>query len=158
MLRTALVLLAAAWTLPAGAETYKWVDEHGVVNYSNNPPAAAKAGSKLVLVEDRVSTYQSDPALLRSAAARAAAPRPDYAEIEWLQRQRFMMERQAAQQAYADDCGYASDCRSAYLPAGYLPYYVPAPLVHRRATVRPTFFIPQRTSFQSRSRGSLMLR
>ena len=147
MLRISVLLLAATWTLGAGAVTYKWVDERGVVNYSNSPPAAATAGRKLARVEDRVSTYESDPALLRAAAARAAMPRPDYAEVEWLQRQRLMAERQAAQQAYA---GAES------VPPGYYPYFLPVGFVHRRSTVRPTFFVSQQ-SF-ARPRGSMMFR
>jgi len=153
MLRALLLLLAAAWALPAGAETFKWVDEHGVVNYSNNPPPVAAAGRKLARVEDRVSTYESDPALLRAVAARAAAPRPDYAEIEWLQRQRYMMQQAAAQQAYAGECDYGSDCRPAYYP-----YYAPVAFVRPRAHVRPTFFASSRPLGPSRLRGSTMFR
>lgn len=152
-------LFALALAAPAGAETFKWVDEHGVVNYSNNPPPAAKAATKLARVEERISTYESDPALLRVVAARAATPRPDYAEIEWLQRQRFMMERQAAQQAYGGgDCDYRSDCRPGYLPSGYYPFYAPVAFVRPRPLVRPTFFTSSPTPMASRSRASLMFR
>jgi len=152
MLRALALLAAAAWPLAAGAETYKWVDEHGVVNYSNTPPAAAapSGGMKLARVEDRVSTYESDPALLRAVAARAAAPRPDYAEMEWLQRQRFMMERELAQQAYGNgQCVYPADCSP-----GYYPYFGPVAFVRRHPVVRPTVFLPT----ASRSRGGFGFR
>ena len=153
MLRAFLAISAAAWTVAAGAETYKWVDERGVVNYSNNPPPVAMAGKQLARVEDRISTYESDPALARAAAARAAMPRPDYAEIEWLQRQRLMAQ---AQQAYAGaDCDYRADCRPAYLSSGFYPF-IPAGFARRPAIVRPTFFVSQ-PAF-ARSRGSTMFR
>lgn len=49
------VLLASAPV--AAAEMYKWVDEKGTVNYSNNPPAKTKGGKPATIVEDRVSVY-----------------------------------------------------------------------------------------------------
>jgi len=150
MLRALVVVLAAAWALPAGAETYKWLDERGVVNYSNSPPPIATAGKKLERIDDRLSTYQSDPVLLRVAALRAGAPRPDYAEMEWLQRQRIMAE----QQAYAmQQCDPRLNCSPGYLPSYYYPY-LPVAFVHRPALVRPTFFLSQ----PSRARGSMMFR
>ena len=145
MLRALLVVSAAAWTVAAGAQTYKWVDERGVVNYSNNPPPIAIAGKKLARVDDRISTYENEPALLRAAAARAAAPRPDYAEIEWLQRQRIMAQQQAARPPSAG---------TDYMPYGDYPYLLPVGFAHRAAIVRPTFFVSQ----QSRARGSVMFR
>jgi hypothetical protein len=61
----ALILLLAP---AAHAETYKWVDERGVVNYSNTPPpAAAKAAAKAI--PERVSTYEPDPSMQRVAYA-----------------------------------------------------------------------------------------
>lgn len=143
--RCIVLAVFAAAAFPAAGETYKWVDEHGVVNYSNNPPPVATAGRKLARIDDRVSTYQSDPILLRAVAARAVGTRPDYAEVEWLQRQRIMAEQQAAQQAYAS---------ADYMPSGYYPYLLPAGFVHRPAIVRPTFFISQ----PSRARGSMTFR
>ena len=88
--RLLVVLLALA---PAAqAETYKWVDERGVVNYSNTPPpAAAKAAQPIA---ERVSTVETDPALRRAAADKHTVP--SHYEVmqqqEWLQRQRLMHE------------------------------------------------------------------
>lgn len=88
------------------AETYKWVDERGVVNYSNTPPpAAAKAPQQ---VADRVSTYQTDPAL-RTAAARGVTPYEEMIHREWMQRQRLMSDAELLKAAYAqpvDDVVY----------------------------------------------------
>ena len=50
----AILLLSAPVT---AAELYKWVDEKGVVNYSNEPPAKTKGGKPPTVVEDRLSVY-----------------------------------------------------------------------------------------------------
>jgi len=87
--RLLAVLLALA---PAAqAETYKWVDERGVVNYSNTPPpAAAKAPQQIA---ERVSTYQADPAL-RTIAAHGVTPYEAMLHQEWMQRQRLIADSQ----------------------------------------------------------------
>ena len=98
-------LLALALTLTpillipaAHAETYKWVDEKGVVNYSNTtPPSAAK---KIQPVADRISTYDSDPGLQR-AIAYGPSPYQLMAQQEWLQRQQLMATAQYQQAARA---------------------------------------------------------
>jgi hypothetical protein len=103
--RLLVVLLALA---PAAqAETYKWIDERGVVNYSNTPPpAAAKAPQQIA---DRVSTYQTDPAL-RAVAARGVTPYETMLHQEWMQRQRLMSDAALVKAAYAqpvvDDAVY----------------------------------------------------
>jgi Domain of unknown function (DUF4124) len=105
----------------AHAETFKWVDERGVVNYSNHP-SPGKAGSSTI-VEDRISTYQSPP--LHAVALNRA---PDY---EWLQRQRIMAETAAAKAAV--DCSYRVDCRDPYLASYGYPL---VPVVVSRAIHR----------------------
>ena len=104
--RLLVVLLALA---PAAqAETYKWVDERGVVNYSNSPPpAAAKAPQQIA---ERVSTYQTDPAL-RTVAARGVTPYEQMAHEEWMQRQRLMADAELVKALYTvpvDDAVYYS--------------------------------------------------
>jgi hypothetical protein len=76
-LARALTLLTA-WALTASAahaQVYKWIDDAGVVNYSNSVPGAAK---HVTIVEDRVSTYTPDPALIEATQhareQRRAAP------------------------------------------------------------------------------------
>ncbi len=118
MLRSALLMLAALAPL-AQAQTYKWVDERGVVNYSNTPPPSA---AKAQPVEERISVYAADPSLPRATAVdqRLAA-----LEAEWLQRQRLM--------AYA---AAATPPAPVYDTGSYYgPYIIPA-VVHRR----PSFF------------------
>ncbi len=90
----ALTLLVAPL---AHAETYKWVDERGVVNYSNTPPPAAMKAAKGIA--DRVSIIESDPAL-RKAAYSSPSPFGLMQQQEWLKRQRLMAERQNLQTLY----------------------------------------------------------
>src|SRR5690348_18024962 len=99
MVRLALLLLATAAPL-AQAQTYKWVDEKGVVNYSNTPPPSA--AKKIQPVADRISTYDPDPRLQR-AIAYGPSPYELMAQQEWLQRQQLMataQNQQAAPVAY----------------------------------------------------------
>lgn len=104
----ALTLLLAP---AAQAETYKWIDEHGVVNYSNTPPpAAAKATQGIA---DRVSTIESDPALKRIAYS--PTPYELMLQQEWLQRQRLMAERQNLQALYPAANPYYQDSRFLWL-------------------------------------------
>lgn len=96
-----IVLLAPA----LHAETYKWVDERGVVNYSNTPPPAAAKAAKPIA--ERVSTYEGDA---RQVAYVPPSPYEVMLQQEWLQRQRLMAERQNVQTIYenapVDPYGY----------------------------------------------------
>lgn len=94
--------LFAAGMIPLAlaAATYKWIDERGVVNYGNAPPAAARQVKQLDEEASRVSTIPAVPRaqlerekerLLRARVARleqeidelrrarAAAPAPTHA-------------------------------------------------------------------------------
>ena len=98
LLALALILIPAAH-----AETYKWVDEKGVVNYSNTPPPSA--AKKVQPVADRISTYDPDPRLQR-AIAYGPSPYELMAQQEWLQRQQLMataQQQQAARAAYSNN-------------------------------------------------------
>jgi hypothetical protein len=120
----ALILLLAP---AAHAETYKWVDERGVVNYSNTPPpAAAKAAAKAI--PERVSTYEPDPSMQRAAYA-PPSPYEVMLQQEWLQRQRLMAERQNVQTIYDNA---PVDPYTTYYNGGY--YY---PVSRVRPVVRP---------------------
>jgi hypothetical protein len=61
-----LLLLALCAAAPVNAQVYKWTDDKGVVNYSNTPPADAKGKKGVSVVEDRVSVYSADPALVQA--------------------------------------------------------------------------------------------
>jgi uncharacterized protein DUF4124 len=104
-MRTLARLLAVLCSLaaaPVWAEPiYKWVDEEGVVHYSNARPAKSQKAE--VLSEDRVSTIQSEPAATRPAAARA--------ETDYLARRIDLLERElAARRAAAQS--EAADARA----------------------------------------------
>jgi hypothetical protein len=118
---SALLVLALALAAPlALAETYKWVDEKGVTNYSNNPPpASAKSAKAPQKIEDRISTYEQDPAVKGQRPGRSAYEQA--ADNEWLQRQQIM-----AMRANYTDCSYpyGVDCGNWY-PAVYYPYAYP---------------------------------
>lgn len=61
----------------AFAQVYKWVDENGVTNYSNEAPA--KPGRNVTVVEDRISVYTPEQSVLdaaQKARERSAAPPP----------------------------------------------------------------------------------
>lgn len=69
----ALVLASA----PApGADLYKWIDENGVTNYSNNPPPKSRGGKPVTIVEDRLSVYTPEKAVTDALAKRAQKPAP----------------------------------------------------------------------------------
>ena len=125
-----LALLPCATAL--SAETYKWVDERGVVNYSNTPPASVKA-AKPQAIEERVSTIESDEATKAAAALAHPTPYQEALEKEWLQRQKLMALANAAQPAPCTpyDCPYYQDDR---LSTAY-PYVIP---VFRAPRIRPT--------------------
>ena len=57
---SALTLASAA---AAGAELYKWVDENGVVNYSNTPPPRSAKGNPPTIVDEQISVYTPEKAV-----------------------------------------------------------------------------------------------
>jgi Domain of unknown function (DUF4124) len=136
--RLAFVLSLVVIAPLARAEIYKWVDDNGVTNYSNTPPASRKATTRIQAVEERISVIPS---------AQGAPPPTDiYRRLaaldqEWLQRQRLM----AAAASYGPPA-CASPLQSHCLYDGYRvgSYYGPfVPLVAvrtvplRRSTLRP---------------------
>ena len=120
-----LLLCAAAAMTPLQAQTYKWVDERGVVNYSNTPPPALKKANVAQVVEERLSIVPADPSLAPAVAAmrERAARQADYAEAEWLQRYRGMLAAQS----------YTAVMTPAYSSYGYpyVPVFVARPPMRR---------------------------
>jgi hypothetical protein len=105
--------------LPLHAQTYKWVDENGVTNYSSDPPPGKK-GSNAKVVEDRISIVEKDPAFDKAAEGlrQREAKRAEYAEAEYARRQAMPATQPATNDIYSE-CPYGSDC-SGY---GYYPGY-----------------------------------
>jgi len=83
-----LMLLSTA-ALPLGAQAvlYKWVDENGVVNYSDKPPASASQASKLDEADSSLSVVpglsKEEIAFFREGLAQDRAARQQR-EIEEL--------------------------------------------------------------------------
>jgi uncharacterized protein DUF4124 len=108
------------------AQLYKWVDERGVTNYSNQPPADPKAARNLGPVEGNLSVYSPDPALARAVVAfrqesgnRALAERVDYLERE-LAAERMARQYSPPAVALSVPC-QSGDCYGnygSYSPAG----------------------------------------
>ena len=114
-MRALVLVLATAATAPAFAQqTYKWVDERGVINYSNVPRAKPAVA---LPIEERVSVVPRDPNLAAAAAASqaASAQQAEYAHQEWLARQQGMLQAQALAAMYPQP---ATD----YLPAYWYGY------------------------------------
>lgn len=127
MTRALLICLLVGAPL-ARADTYKWVDANGVVNYSNAPPPNAAKGMAPQTVPDRMSSYSVEPVV---ANPLDVYRRLDADQQDWLQRQQ-LMALQAAAAAPAPAAEY-------YAPAYY--GFVRA----RRVVSRPAFFMPVRT-------------
>ncbi len=123
---TALAMLACAPS--SAAQLYKWVDERGVTNYSNQPPDDPNSARNVGSVEGNLSVYSPDPALTRAVAAfrqesgnRALAERVDYLErqlaAERLARQYAAPVVPASAPCQAGDC-YGNGSYGTYYPAG----------------------------------------
>ncbi len=131
-LRVLVTCCAMITASSAAAQIFKWVDENGVTTYSNQRPANANAAGDIEVVENRISVYTPDAALLEAvdtfrqqsnrAGANAAAPQ----------------ERPSGQYAAPvyvpvpvapDPC---ADEGSAYCNEMYTGYYPYAPAVGHR--------------------------
>ena len=117
-----VVLLVAR---PLCAETYKWVDERGVTNYSSSPPADVKRAKKVQVVEERLSIYTPDPALIRAIQVRPpmSAPMPYNPAVTYAPQ-----HYAAATQPMYDDYPYTG-----YFP--YMPVFVVVGHVRRPPVV-----------------------
>ena len=106
-------------TPPVHAQTYKWVDEKGVTNYSSSPPPSSKKVTANV-VEDKISVVPTDPNFEKSAEAlrKREAKRQEQAEADYARRQATPAPKPVSYDIY-DECPYGVDC-SGY---GYYPGY-----------------------------------
>jgi Domain of unknown function (DUF4124) len=117
-----VVLLGAA-TPALSAQLYKWVDERGVTNYSNQPPADPDAAKNLGPVEGNLSVYSPDPTLTRAVAARRQeSDSRDLAErVDYLERE-LAAERLARQYA-PPAVALSVPCQSGDCYGNYPGYY-----------------------------------
>jgi hypothetical protein len=126
--RMSVVLSALVVAAPVGAaQIYKWVDERGVTNYSNEPPPAQAAG-RTRPIENRLSVYTPDPLLARAIEAERTRAIEDLKtgrrakEIheDWLVRQYLA----AGERHRFEPCPPGMDGRCpAYGPETYVPVF-----------------------------------
>jgi hypothetical protein len=125
----------------ASAQLYKWVDERGITNYSNDPPPPAATAHKLSRVENKISVYTPDDSFMQAVKAvrerslkALAEPEPVRSPVARIEAQPSGYEQCVASGRIGCDDLYPGYYPAAYLPAAYYPY--------RR--VQPTRFLPPR--------------
>jgi Domain of unknown function (DUF4124) len=125
------IVALACWAQSAqAAEVFRWIDERGVVNYSNEPPPKGATVKDVRVVEDRLSVYTPEKKPEGPPPA-AAKPRPGPASD-------LPLERRAAPPpppppvAYDPCVGNESNCYAV------VPYPV-APVIPGRQ--RPPLFV-----------------
>lgn len=81
-MRTLACLLVVLLSLPVAAEVYKWVDEKGVIHYTDQPPSKNAKPAKLPVLQ----TYEAGalPALEQVAAPDKEAAEPAPWEVKIL--------------------------------------------------------------------------
>lgn len=127
-MKTRLVLYSLTWLAvaaagPASAELYKWVDEKGVVNYGDKPPAAARNVRALDDTNARLSVVPGlPPETMQRERERAAESR-----VEQLERQ--LQESQARERSASYAAAQAAAAASYAQP--------PEPQVVLYPVVRP---------------------
>ena len=150
LLATALI---AALALPAAAGTlYRWVDEKGTVNYSSEPPPAAKGVKVQTLTPPPVPSYDGAAAL----AATERQNRELQARLDRLQREVEELKQARAvasapalqppvpQQVASNPCEFdsRSNCsRGQSFELDYLPVFRPWVVVVTRPRPLPPFYV-----------------
>jgi hypothetical protein len=121
-LELAMILAAIAAAAPAAAEMYKWVDDAGVMHYSDRKPDDPKSAAQLKPVTGRVSVYSPDQPLLQAVeVARQKRAKQEFQVEPDRAPQRHMAP--TAAQVPAEPCDQA-DCDALYYP--YAPVtYIP---------------------------------
>lgn len=119
-----LLFLAVLGVLPpVAAETYKWVDERGVTNYSNAPPAAAPAG-KLTRVDNTLSVYTPDDNFMQAVKALRERSLKALSEPE-PQPQRAPVTRVSTAQSGYEQCLMSGRLGCDDLYGNHYPVYLP---------------------------------
>ena len=68
-IRHTIFLAAICAAAPACAELYKWIDERGVTNYSNELPPVTATAHKVTSVGNKISVYTPDESFMRAVKA-----------------------------------------------------------------------------------------
>ena len=130
ILSSALVSALSFGAAPCLAQVYKWVDEKGVVNYSNEAPTDRKA-TQLDPKNARVSIIGTDDSTKQSATAQGSVNERVLAEkIDRLERkldaERYARSAADAQAQAAADSWYQQCLRDRRVDCDYAgtdPYY-----------------------------------
>jgi hypothetical protein len=120
---SAVILSVAAAVPNVAAQTYKWVDAKGTVNYSSSPVGQAQP---VQVVADRVSVIGPDPYFYQQAAElrRRETLRAESEERDWQRRQQALLYMQSVPTFAA--AAYDPYPASWSYPATYYhPYYGP---------------------------------
>lgn len=140
------IFCAMLFVLPASAtDLYKWVDAHGVTNYSSELPPGAKGAKKFAAAENRVSVYTPDKQLLQAMEASRQRALEDLRtgrrerelEAEHLARLRSAAPTPAVPSGY-DPCLDAANvdlCNNRVYNT--FPYYAAAPVFAGNRRFRP---------------------
>ena len=145
-----LALTCAA--APAWAELYRWVDERGVTNYSNDPPPPAATANKLTRVENTLSVYTPDESFLQAVKAARERAHKTLSEPE---PPRMPVARLAPPPAGHEQCLAAGRIGCDDLYPVYYPVYYPGRLpaaVFPSLGVRATRFLPPPAPAPDRTR------
>jgi hypothetical protein len=137
LIRLLSLLAVLCATAPAAAELYKWVDERGVTNYSNEPPPAAATAKKLTRVENKISVYTPDEGFMQ--AVKALRERSIKALSEPAPPQVAYMP--APPQTGYEKCLLSGRLGCEDLYGDYYPGYYPGAVGMVRRGVRPTRFL-----------------
>ena len=155
VVRLTTFLAAILAIAPASAELYKWVDERGVTNYSNEPPAAAPA-NKLARVANTISVYTPDENFMRAVKAVREKAILALSEPE---PPRSPVARISTQQSGYDQCLMSGRLGCDDLYRSYQPaYYLPAAVYPLRGVQPTRFLTPRAAPDMTRVRGGTVLR
>ena len=132
-----LLCLATFVAGPAWSQIYKWVDDDGVVNYSNQPPSNRKA-EELDLNSVPVSVIETSKTDQRAAWAVKSEVSALRQKVDQLESQ---LEAERYGRQYAAESA-ATPVGSEYVYPGYL--YAPSTVTFVRHPLRRTHLIPTR--------------
>jgi len=124
-----VVLAAFAASTPAATEVYRWVDENGVVHFSQSAPPGNVNGVELMVLDNTqpVPDPEEDLYGVEAQAERMARLREDMAKKQELARERQRNAAQPPAAPYQQTYGYPV--------SGYLGY--PRPPYRPRPPQRP---------------------
>jgi hypothetical protein len=134
LINTAIAITVVLFVTPVAAELYKWTDERGVTNYSDQPPADPGAAKKLAVVEDSISVYTPDPTLLQAVESFRRRALNDRIEIVEAQRPQVIVIHAPAPQIAYDPiaASYRPDYHAIGSVGGSFPIHHRARLVQSK--------------------------